>query len=104
MYKGTTPTYTLTLPEEVDLTDATSVRVTFANRRGVILTEKTGTDLVIDRNVIQVFLSQEETLGFPEGTVSIQVNWLYSDQGVQKRAASNIAKVYYQSNLINEVI
>lgn len=104
MFKGTTPTYTLTLPEEVDLTDATSVIVTFANRRGAILAEKTGADLDIDRNVIEVYLTQEETLAFPEGTVSIQVNWLYNSDGVTKRAASNIAKVYYQNNLINEVI
>ena len=34
MYKGTTPTYTLTLPEEVDLTDATNAGATCVRFKG----------------------------------------------------------------------
>jgi len=104
MYKGTTPTFTLTLPEEIDLTDATEVRVTFANRNSRILADKTGSDLAIDGNTIGVFLTQQETLGFPAGSVFIQVNWLYNDEGTVKRAASDIAVAFFQQNLWNEVM
>ena len=104
MYQGTTPTFTLTLPEDVDLTNATNIRVTFAKRGGKIITEKSGQDLGVDVNVISVFLTQEETLAFPDGTVYIQVNWLYEDGGYTKRAASDIAQTVFRKNLVNEVM
>lgn len=98
MYKGITPTFTLTLPEDIDLGMATNVYVTFG-RRGKKILEKSGADLAVDENEIGVFLSQEETLALPTGEVQIQVNWTYQEAGTTVRAASDIATTWWQPNL-----
>lgn len=102
MYKGTTPTFTLTFPDDVDLTLANHVYVTF--EKGNKELRKTGTDLVVTEHQIDVFLSQEETLSFPSGDVALQVNWTYTDGGVTKRVASNIVNVNMRTNLEDRVL
>lgn len=102
MYKGTTPTFTLTLPEEVDLTTAQNVYVTF--EKGKKELRKTDTDLVVTTNVIEVYLTQEETLSFPSGDVALQVNWTYIQDGVKKRAATEIVKVNMRTNIEDRVL
>lgn len=103
MYKGITPTFTLTLPSDIDLSLASNVFVTFG-RRGEKILEKTGTALAIDGNEIGVFLSQEETLALPSGEVQVQVNWIYQEAGKTIRAASDIATTWWQPNLEPEVL
>ena len=102
IYKGVTPTLTLTLPADIDL-DGADVYVTFAPCRGEPFTI-TEEDLDIQGNVIYVFLTQEETLDFPTGKTALQVNWTYIDSGVRKRACTQIAKLVFEDNLINEVL
>lgn len=102
MITGTTPTYTLTLPETIDLSQASNVYVSFSDKSGTELVRKTGADLTISANVINVFLSQAETLSFPLGTILIQVNWTYEEGGVSKRACTEIARDYYSKNLVAE--
>lgn len=104
MYKGITPTFTLTLSDEtLDLSTATNVYVTFADREGKEILTKSGSNLNIDRNVVEVYLSQEETLAFPT-KVSLQVNWTYNDGGTVKRDCSDVVITYFKNNLLNEVI
>ena len=102
MYKGITPTITLTLPEQVDLSTAQNVYVTLLS--GNEKNTKTGTDLVIDVNEIEMTLTQEETLAFAPGAVYIQVNWTYTEGGQVKRAASDVASIIFKTNLENEVL
>ena len=102
--KGTTPTFTLTLPEDIDLDKATTVYVTlsYMSSGREIFTKKTE-ELVIDKNVIYVFLTQEETLSFPS-SAQLQVNWVYDDAGVNKRASSEIVNIEFANNLLNKVV
>ena len=102
MYKGTTPTFTLALPEEVDLTQAQNIYVTF--EKGKKELRKTGGSLTVTAHQIEVFLTQEETLAFPAGEVALQVNWTYVDSGVKKRAATEIVKVSVRTNLEDTVL
>lgn len=97
MYRGTTPTLTLTLPEGTDFSGAT-VYVTLADstKKEVLTT----TDVDINENVISVYLSQEQTLALPK-TVLVQVNWTY---GNGQRACSNIVSFNTTQNLINGVL
>lgn len=104
MVRGTTPTYIFKLPEDVDLSEAESVYVTFANKQFQTLLTKRDDDLDISENSVSVFLNQEETLMMPKGTVNIQLNWLYSDLGVTKRACSKIKEIPVHRNLIEEVM
>lgn len=103
MYKGITPTFTLTLPEDIDLSFASHIYVTLG-RKGKAILQKTEEDLDIDANIVSVFLSQEETLALPEGEVQIQVNWTYIEAGATKRACSEIAKTWWKHNLEDEVL
>lgn len=100
MYRGTTPTFTMTLPEEIDLSNADNVYVTFSGKDSVLLTKGTE-DLQIKRNVVKVTLTQSETIGFPS-RVMLQINWTYTDGNTQKRACSNIKTVEFKTNLIEK--
>lgn len=103
-FKGTTPTYTLTLPEEIDLSQASNVYVTFAKSNYAVIVQKDSDELEIVGNVVNVFLTQEETLRFPLGEVYLQLNWTYVENGISKRACSQIVTIKSARNLINEVI
>lgn len=99
MIRGTTPTFTLTINDTVDLTEAANVYVTFHSRQGDLT--KTGDDLEISANVVNVYLTQEETLSFVVGRCELQINWTYNDGS---RACTNIVTVDVGANLINEVL
>lgn len=98
MMKGTTPTLTMTLPDEVNLEDASRVFVTFSSRAGEKLLELTEQDIELDKNVARVFLTQAQTLGFPD-KVGVQVNWTYTEAQAVKRACSNIVFLAFTNNL-----
>ena len=102
--RGTTPTYKLTLPQDIDLTAASSVYVTFSDTYYKKIIEKTGEELSIDTNIIEVYLTQAETLMFPSGSVLVQVNWTIQEGSVTKRIATEIKRVESCRNLKEEVI
>lgn len=100
MYRGTTPTFRLTLSDQaVDLTQANNVYATFKGSTQTIT--KSGEDLVITPQEVDVYMSQEETLGFSQGTIAIQLNWTYDDN---KRACSTIVRAKISENLLAEVV
>lgn len=104
MYRGTTPTYTFTMPSDVDISIASGIYVTFTRMDGKEIITKTDTDLNIVDNSIEVYLSQQETLLFPVGNVKVQLNWLYPEGSKTKRACSEIMTIYAKKNLIDEVL
>ena len=102
--RGTTPTYKLTLPQDIDLSGASSVYVTFSDTYYKKIIEKTGAELSIDTNIIEVYLTQAETLAFPTGSVLVQVNWTIVQGSKTKRIATEIKRVESCRNLKEEVI
>lgn len=104
MFKGTTPTYTFTLPEDIDLSSAESVYVTFSKTNYETILTKQDDELDIGTNTVSVYLTQDETLEFPKGDILIQLNWLYDDAGETKRACSEVIMDKVKRNLVNEVI
>lgn len=100
MISGTTPTFQLKINDEsVDLTTADNVYVTFASMGWSIT--KTGDDIDVSANQVDVYLSQQETLAFPKGNVDVQINWTFDDG---KRACTTIASVKVTKNLIERVL
>ena len=98
--RGTTPTLTLTFTDAtLDLTAADNVYVTF-NTPFATLT-KSGEDLDVAAKQIDVFLTQEETLGFPAEQIEVQANWVYSDG---TRGASDVAYFEFTPQLLNSVL
>ena len=101
MFKGTTPTLTLTFDESVDLTEAKSVVVTFATDFHKVIAEKADEELTITANTIEVAFTQEETLSMRPGRMLVQVNLLYDDGS---RVCSNIGEGSWVENLKDEVM
>lgn len=104
IYKGTTPTYIFTLPDDIDLSTADSVYVTFSKKNYETILTKEDNELEIQANTVSVFLDQEDTLSFPRGDILVQINWLYEDGSTTKRACSEIITIPAKRNLIDEVI
>lgn len=96
----TSPTFTLTFnEEELDLTTARNVYVTFRSKERVLT--KTGEDLVVDPKTISVYVSQAECANFYIGTLLIQANWI-DDMG--NRIASDIVRCDVTDNLLKQVV
>ena len=108
MYKGITPTIILTLPESSAVLSASHVYVTIADKCKSIT--KQDDELTVEADTeheaitISVFLTQAETLAFHKGSVMVQVNWTYQENGISKRACSTIGKLTFAENLLNGVI
>lgn len=97
---GTTPTFTLTLPQTVDLTEAENIYFTVT--QGAASVTKTGEDVTLDdAHTVSVYMAQDETFKFRAGTVNVQLNWTYSDGS---RACTNIVSVEVGDNLLKRVI
>lgn len=74
MIQGTTPTHKFHIP--IDSSIISSVRITYAQQGRVLLTKETE-DCRMSDNVIELKLTQEETLLFDEfSSVQIQVRVL----------------------------
>ena len=99
---GTTPTFTLTFDDDnLDLTSAQNVYVTFHSANKASSLTKTGEDLVVEEKSIAVYLTQEETLAFYEGDVEIQANWTSATGG---RCASDVGTYEFSKQLLKEVL
>lgn len=102
--RGTTPTYILQLPEDIDLTMADHVIVTFSDANYRKLIEKTDSELQISQHEVEVYLSQAETLSFPLGSVLVQLNFTFTEGSKVKRLATTIERTDSVKNLKEVVI
>ena len=100
MYRASTPTFTFTLPFDID-TIADCV-ITFDQDDENIL-EKTMDDIIIDETAktLSVQLTQTETLLFETGKANVQVNILTAED---KRIASTIQKFKVYENLHEDIM
>lgn len=99
MVQATTPTFILTLPDTVDLSQAANIY--FSLRQKNVNIEKSGGDLTVEGQTVSVYLSQAETLQLVSGAAQIQFNWTYANGS---RACSNIVSVQVTENLLKEVV
>lgn len=100
MIRGTTPTLTLTVGDSsIDLSTADAVYVT-VTRGGEIVT-KTGADVSVTGNVVECWLTEEESLKLSDGPANIQVNWTFDGD---KRAATKVASINIGKQLLLEEI
>lgn len=99
MVQATTPTFILTLPDTVDLSQAANIY--FSLRQKNVIIEKSNDDLTVDGQTVSVYLEQAETLQLVSGAAQIQLNWTYANGS---RACSNIVSVQVSENLLKEVV
>ena len=98
--QGTTPTFVLTLPDTVDLTEAENIYVTFSQGSQNSIT-KSGDDLAVFAHQVDVYMTQKDTLQFRDGIVLIQMNWTFSGG---QRAATDVVKIEWDENLLKKVV
>lgn len=100
MIRGTTPTFKLRLKDtSIDLAKADNIYVSFSQKSVRLM--KSGEDLEVNGNEVDVYLTQEESLKFVDGEVEIQINWTYDDGS---RACTNIVTINVSKNLIGRVL
>ena len=91
MVRATTPIFSLTI-KSVDLTAADKVYVNIRQMSTNI--ELSGDDLTVtydsetQATTIKFTIMQTQSLGLAQGVARAQVNWLYTDNGVQLRGAT----------------
>ena len=99
----TTPTFILTIEgEQIDLTEAKNVYVTFRTK-GYELT-KPSSELDIEEKSIGVYLSQEETSHMPTGYIEIQANWTMQNGSRIDRVATESVTYPISKQLLKQVI
>lgn len=100
---GTTPTFTLTIPNKGNLNLNDAEKIYFTIRQGSLVITKTGENVnIIDEHTVQVSFTQQETLQFRyNAPAKIQLNWIYINGA---RAASKIRTIQLSENLIHEVL
>ncbi len=98
MRQGTTPTIVINV-NNIDVNTLKSIYVTF-EQTGLILT-KTGDDIDIIDDQIQIRLSQEETLQFERGKCNVQLRAITNDGNA---IASTIVSTNIYRILDKEVI
>ena len=103
MQQYTTPTIRLAM--STDITFADEVFVTFGNHGKKFMT-KTGDEITVSAEYVDVFLTQEESASFPKGDVQVEVNFIFFDSvaNVLKRGYTNKATIFVDKNLLDEVI
>ena len=103
MQQYTTPTIRLAMSS--DITFADEVFVTFGTRGKKFMT-KTGDEITVSAEYVDVFLTQEESASFPKGDVQVEVNFTFFDSvaNVMKRGYTNKATIFVDRNLLDEVI
>lgn len=105
IYRGTTPTYTLTFSDDnLDFAEANEIVVCIGNKSKTCLLELSGADLTVEEKTISFSLSQEQTLALPNTDLLVQVNWTYLSGAEVKRAASNQVTINFMKNLKEEVM
>lgn len=102
MYRATTPTITIKVPD-VDMTQATNLVATIRSNRSGNSFNKFMDDLNVSEHEVAIFLTQEESLMLPVGDVSVMLNWLYNEGTTTKRACTEEVVIKVKDNLFNEV-
>jgi len=77
MKRGTTPTLTFTLP--FDTEDITKLNLSFS-QKGIIVLEKTLSDLTAEDNKITYTMTEAETLALSSGQLKMQLRIGFSNK------------------------
>lgn len=103
MYRGTTPTLSIKVNSQLDITDMEQIWVTLKSQSSELTLDKDRVNVVTTEEETKLILqlTQEETLGFINGVAKIQVRFL---SGSGMAYASNIKEVNINQILKEGVI
>lgn len=105
LIRGTTPTITCRIKQEIDLHNIVQVWIYIAQQNKVKV-DKTVSDVVFDyeNRTVAVTLSQEDTLALKEGEAKIQIRGLMQDDTALGMIAKtiDIKQIYKQGIITTE--
>lgn len=101
MYRGTTPEITLAIDSELNLQDVEKLWITFKAGTREKTFEEDDVSIDYDEKKIFIQLTQEDTLYFGAGTVSVQIRVRMNDD---MSYASNIKKIDVNAILKDGII
>lgn len=102
--RGTTPTITINVKSDIDLTKVAEIWVYISQYKRVVVDKKIE-DVDIDANThtIKVTLSQNDTLGLKEGGALFQIRLLMTDGTALACIAKSISIIeVYKGGVISE--
>lgn len=104
MILGTTPTFVLKLKRSYDIDLRTAINLIVTFKQGTYILNKSGNDLNFeDGKTVLVSLTEEESLNLVlDKKVEIQMNWLYIDNTITKRAATKVISIDIEKQLLKE--
>lgn len=89
--RGSTFDFTISLPEEYDISDAKAIWITFVQYDKEVFTKTAPNDLDVEENHIYCALDQEDTLKFIAGSAKLQVRILTSsDEAIVQEPPTKI--------------
>lgn len=95
--QGLTPTISIIVPNDVDLTEAENVYPSIKQNNTLIIPAT----FDVSEHQCDIYLSQEETLRLEQGRAEIQVNWVFS---TGQRCATVPQELKVMRNHILEVL
>lgn len=99
MIRYTTPTLAINI--SADLSQATNIIVTL--KQGDVFLKKE--HLTYSQGKVLLPLNESETAAFQANqTAKVQINWTYTDNGVEKRAATYAGMITIRENMLQEVL
>lgn len=99
-FTGATPTFTFTFEQGFHPADAAKIVITFSAQGRKVL-EMNESDVTIANDKVSVYLTQEQTIAFPIGDMTVQINFVYSDGS---RVPTDKATIRWERNSHDEVI
>lgn len=104
LIRGTTPTITINVKSDIDLTKVTAIWVYISQNKRVVV-DKKFEDVTIDANAhtIKVTLSQNDTLALKEGSAYFQIRLLMTNGTALACIAKSISIMeIYKGGVISE--
>ena len=95
--QGLTPTITITVPTDTDLTEAGNVYPSIKQGKKVLRPQT----FDVSEHQVDIYLSQAETLELNPGGAEIQLNWTYP---TGQRGATRPKPIMVDENQIKEVL
>ena len=102
--RGTTPTITINVKTDIDLTKVTEIWVYISQNKRVVVDKKIeDVDIDAASHTIKVTLSQDDTLGLKEGSAYFQIRLLMTNGTALACVAKSISIIeVYKGGVISE--
>ncbi len=90
--RGTTPTITINVLDDIDLSEVVSVWIYIVQKKVEVLREIHDVVFDFEKRTMSVTFNQDDTLGLKEGEAKFQIRMLIDDGSDLKKALAMVAQ------------